>query len=66
MQRFEVGEEVVYDGQVFVVSARSAAPPFRYRLLASTAEGTRFVWAEESQLAKMERYLTALDDTREL
>jgi hypothetical protein len=63
MRSFEVGEEVLYDGDVYVISARSPAPPFRYRLLASRPGGTRFVWADEDRLARMEPYLRSLDDT---
>jgi hypothetical protein len=63
MRTFEVGEEVLYDGEVYVVSARGAQPPFRYRLLASRPAGTRIAWADEDQLGRMETYLRALDDT---
>jgi hypothetical protein len=63
MRRFEVGEEVLYDGDVYVVSARGREPPFRYRLLASRPDGTRIVWADEDRLGRMETYLRALDDT---
>lgn len=63
MSRFDVGEEVRYDGEVYVVSAKTDSQPVRYRLLASRTGGTRFVWALESQLGRMESYLTSSDDT---
>ena len=63
MSRFDVGEEVRYDGEVYVVSARSDEEPVRYRLLASRTDGARFVWALESQLSPMESYLKPHDDT---
>ena len=63
MSRFDVGEEVRYDGEVYVVSARIAEDPVRYRLLASRTGGARFVWALESQLSPMESYLNSRDDT---
>ncbi|MEX2542504.1 MAG: hypothetical protein WD314_11875 [Trueperaceae bacterium] len=64
MRTYQVGEEVRFDGEVYVVSARSRQAPFRYRLLASKPDGTRFVWADERELSAMESYLRAFDDTR--
>lgn len=63
MSRFDIGEEVRYDGEVYVVSSISATEPVRYRLLAVGAGGTRFVWALENQLGKMDSYLRSRDDT---
>lgn len=63
MSRFDVGEEVRYDGEVYVVSAKTKDAPARYRLLASRTGGARFVWALESQLSRMDSYLRSRDDT---
>ena len=63
MGKFDVGEEVRYDGEVYVVSSVSASEPVRYRLLAVGTGGTRFVWALENQVGKMESYLRSRDDT---
>lgn len=63
MRTYQVGEEVQFDGDIYVVSARSGQAPFRYRLLASKPQGTRFAWAEERELSAMDSYLRVLDDT---
>jgi len=63
MSRFHVGEEVRYDGEVFVIAGRNGEEVPRYRLLASRPEGTRFVIAHEEELEKIASYLTARDDT---
>lgn len=63
MNGFSVGEEVLFDDEVYVVSARSGDAPRRYRLLASRPDGTRFVWATEEELHPMDRYLRSRDDT---
>ncbi|HEX7004471.1 MAG TPA: hypothetical protein VF168_09830 [Trueperaceae bacterium] len=58
-----MGKRFLYDGEVYVVSARTEDDPARYRLLASRTGGARFVWAHESQLSPMESYLEPDDDT---
>ena len=63
MTTFTVGEEVLYEGERFVVSERSAEPPYRYRLLATTPRGARMVWARHEQLDKMRAYTRPIDDT---
>lgn len=63
MTDYRVGEEVLYDGEVYVVSAKSEQAPYSYRLLASRPGGTRFIWVEERRLNKIDSYLRALDDT---
>lgn len=64
MVSFSTGEEVLYRGDRYVISTSSPRPPYQYRLLATTSEGARVVWARESELEKMERYTKALDDTK--
>jgi hypothetical protein len=67
--RFSIGEEVRYDGRVYVVSvylpAGPDASPGRYRLLACGPRGTRHVWAEEDRVAEIESYLRSRSDTEE-
>lgn len=63
MPTFTVGEEVLYEGERFVVSEKSPEPPHRYRLLATTPRGARMVWARHEQLQKMGSYTRPLDDT---
>jgi hypothetical protein len=63
MDGYQVGEEVLYDGDIYVVSARGPTPPYRYRLIASRPGGTRFIWAEEDELDRIDNYLRPLDDT---
>lgn len=54
---------MVYDDEIYVVSAMTAQPPFRYRLLASRPEGTRFQWVDEALLEEVDSYLRPRDDT---
>ncbi len=63
MVSFSTGEEVLYRGDRYVISTASPLPPYQYRLLATTPEGARVVWAQASELGKMERYTRARDDT---
>lgn len=60
---YRVGEEVLYDGEIYVISAKSKQAPYSYRLLASRADGARFTWAEEGRLNKIDSYLRPRDDT---
>lgn len=63
MSKFSVGEEVRYDGDVYVISSRVDGPVPRYRLLASRPGGTRFQLVEEDQLQEIESYLNSRADT---
>ena len=63
MSTFSIGEEVMYDEERFVVAAISADEPVRYRLLATTPQGARVVWASLKDLAKMLNYTQPDDDT---
>lgn len=58
-----MGEEVRYDGDVYVISSRVDGPVPRYRLLASRPGGTRFQLVEEDQLQEIESYLNSRADT---
>lgn len=63
MASFSIGEEVLYEGERYVISTSSPRPPYKYRLLATTPAGARVVWAVASELTKMERYTKPRDDT---
>ncbi len=63
---FTHGEEVLVDGERYVISAIDGGPPMRYRLLATTARGPVVRWATHHELRKIETYTTALDDTDHL
>ncbi len=63
MSSFTIGEEVHYNGKRFVISQLASGPPARYRLLATTPEGTSFVWAPADGLQKIERYVKPVHDT---
>lgn len=60
---FNVGEEVLFDGERYVIAGRIEGTPRRYRLLATTAEGAKVAWALPQSLARLTRYTQALDDT---
>ncbi len=62
MPSFNVGEEVLYEEERYVISAIEHGRS-RYRLLATTPAGARIVWATPDELTKMARYTTASDDT---
>lgn len=62
MQTFTVGEEVLFEGERYVVSSIDRTDG-RYRLLATTPDGARVVWAPAAGLRKMERYTRSHDDT---
>lgn len=63
MATFTVGEEVLFEGERFVVGDKSAEPPYRYRLLATRPDGARIVWAWHQELSKLASYHQARDDT---
>lgn len=63
MSKFTVGEEVRYDGDIYVISSRVDGPVPRYRLLASRPGGTRFQLVEEDKLQEIESYLESDADT---
>ena len=63
MADFTVGEEVMFDEERYVVAGISDEKPKRYRLLATSKEGAKFVWVDESELEPMNSYLNPNDDT---
>ncbi len=63
---FTVGEEVLHEGERYVIGGIDAGPPERYRLLATTARGARIVWVPRRELAKLEPYVRPNDDTARL
>lgn len=60
---FTVGEEVLVDAVRYVVSTIEGDPPTRYRLLATTPDGARILWATPSEVRKMAAYVRPRDDT---
>ena len=66
MASFSVGEEVLYEGQRYIISTAPAQPPYRYRLVATTPQGARMVWATAEQLGKIESYTRPRDDTQRI
>jgi hypothetical protein len=64
MASFTIGEEVLHRGQRYVITTALPEAPYRYRLVATTPEGARVVWATQDSLQKMERYRIPVDDTR--
>lgn len=66
MPSFTVGEEVLFQGKRYVITTSSPQAPYRYRLVATTPEGSRVVWARQEDLHKMEAYTTPRDDTQRI
>jgi len=60
---FTHGEEVLVDGERYVISAIEGDPPTRFRLLATTAHGPSVRWASPKELHKIEAYTRPRDDT---
>jgi hypothetical protein len=63
MDRFSVGEEVLYDGQRYVVSLIEPGADGRFRLLATGPHGTRVVWTGAAALEKIAAYTRPRYDT---
>ncbi len=63
MATFTIGEEVLLDGERFVITLRQPLPPYRYRLVRTTPYGPEIAWAEPGELGKIERYTTPRQDT---
>lgn len=63
MATFTIGEEVLLEGERFVITLRQPLPPYRYRLVRTTATGPEVAWAEPDELEKIERYTTPVMDT---
>lgn len=63
MPSFTVGEEVHYLGQRWIIAGENGDRPYRYRLLATSADGVQVAWANPVQLTKISAYRTPRDDT---
>ncbi len=57
---FTMGEEVLYEGDRYVIWGMEDS---RYRLLASTKQGTKIVWASQKDVEKIRKYTEAQNDT---
>ncbi len=66
MTSFTIGEEVLYKGERYAISTQAPLPPYQYRLVSTTPQGAKVVWAQHDELGKMERYTTAQDDTQSI
>lgn len=60
---FTMGEEVLYEGERYVIWGISEDEPKRYRLLATTNKGAKMLWVNLKKLHKMRHYTEANDDT---
>ena len=60
---FTVGEEVIYRGLRYVITTVAPSPPYRFRLVTTTADGPAVVWATLDELAKIDSYTRAVYDT---
>lgn len=63
---FNVGEEVLYQGDRYAITTLKPGKPYQYRIVRTTPEGVRVVWALGSELSRLERYVKAVDDTQEV
>lgn len=63
MATFTIGEEVLHDGERFVITLRQPLPPYRYRLVRTTRDGPEVTWVEADELSKIERYTEPKLDT---
>ena len=57
---FTMGEEVLYDGDRYVIWGMEAN---RYRLLATTKQGAKIVWASQKDVEKIRKYTEPRNDT---
>jgi hypothetical protein len=60
---FTMGEEVLYEGERYVIWGISESEPIRYRLLATTKQGAKIIWANLKELEKIRRYTNPQNDT---
>jgi hypothetical protein len=60
---YNVGEEVLFDGERYVIGGLSDGPAYRYRLLATSSQGARVVWAQPQHLSRLSSYTLPRDDT---
>jgi hypothetical protein len=60
---FTMGEEVLFEGERYVIWGISEDEPKRYRLLATTSKGAKMLWVNPNELQKMKHYTEPQDDT---
>jgi hypothetical protein len=53
---FTYSEEVLYNGERYVIAEISGSQPYRYRLIATTPHGAKFLWVTERDLKKIKAY----------
>lgn len=63
MATFTIGEEVLHDGERYVITLLQPRPPYRYRLVRTTRDGPQVHWVHANELSKMESYTTPRADT---
>lgn len=62
---YMIGEEVLYDGDRYVIAGRRVGP-YGYRLLSSSGRhsgDSKIVWAAERELSPLRSYTEARHDT---
>jgi hypothetical protein len=60
---FSMGEEVLYEGERYVVWGITDGEPKRYRLLATTNQGAKILWVNPKDLEKIRDYTEPENDT---
>ena len=65
MATFTIGEEVMYEGERYVITLRQPQPPYRYRLVRTTSRGPVVAWAVADELEKIRSYTEPRWDTPE-
>lgn len=63
MRPFTIGEEVIYDGERYVITTIRPEDPYEFCLIRTGMDGAEIVWANSPQLQRMEQYLMEQDDT---
>lgn len=66
MRPFTIGEEVLYDGERFVITTSRPPEPYEFTIARSGAEGAQILWANSSQLKRISQYVDPKDDTSRL
>lgn len=61
---YSIGEEVLYRGDRYAITIAKPAEPYQYRLVRTTKDGAQVVWAQASELGKIESYTRPRDDTQ--
>lgn len=60
---YDVGEEVMYDEDRYIISQIDEGRSSPYKLLAGSDRGGRIVWAREKDLERIKKYITAVHDS---